>query len=56
MLALRLMRMITCCCKQIDFAQRSGMLLRWFHLLRHILGASPATRVCYPIALIVLQG
>ena len=42
-LALRLMRMISFCSKHPEFPLRSGMLLRWVHLLRQILAASPAT-------------
>ena len=44
--ALQLMRMVGCSCKRPDWPLRSGMLLRWLHLLRHILAACPATRVC----------
>ncbi len=45
-LALRLMRLISCGCKRPTFPLHSGMLLRWVHLLRHILAACPVTRVC----------
>ena len=42
--AMRLMRMISCCSPRCpEFMQRSGMLLRSLHLLRHILAACPTT-------------
>ena len=47
-LALRLMRMVACCCGRPGFPQSSGMLLRWVHLMRHILAGCPVTRVCLP--------
>ena len=40
-LALQLTRMISCC--RATYLQRSGMLLRCLHVLRHILAATPAT-------------
>ena len=43
-LAVQLLRMVSCCggCTE-DFMQRSGVLLRCVHLLRHILAACPTT-------------
>ena len=42
--AMQLMRMIsTCCGCPEEFLQRSGMLLRCLHLLRHVLAACPTT-------------
>ena len=42
--AMRLMRMLSCCSPRCpEFMQRSGMLLRSLHLLRHILAACPTT-------------
>ena len=42
-LALQLMRMISCCSGRSDFLQRSGMLLRCVHVLRHITAACPVS-------------
>ena len=41
--ALQLMRMISCCSGSAGFLQRSGMLLRCVHLLRHIMAACPVS-------------
>ena len=45
--AMRLMRMLSCCCCNSagcpEFMQRSGMLLRYLHLLRNIVAACPTT-------------
>ena len=37
------MRMISCCSGRADFLQRSGMLLRCVHVLRHITAACPVS-------------
>ena len=43
LLATGLMRMVSLCCGRAGFPQRSRMLLRSMHLLRHILAACPVT-------------
>ena len=40
--ALQLLRMLSCCSGRPGFLQRSGMLLRCVHVLRHITAACPA--------------
>ena len=40
-LAMQLMRMISCSCGRPEFLQRSGMLLRCVHVLHDILAACP---------------
>lgn len=53
--AVNLMRMMSCSCGRPEFLQRSGMLLRCLHLMRHIVAACPATLPVCTAALWALQ-
>ena len=48
LMAMELMRMVSCCCFRASFFPRSGMLVRCVHLVRDILAACPATPMVRP--------